>query len=311
MVSEIDPGTGRLLDSSLLVSIGIPTYNRSASLGRAISSALAQDYPNIELVISNNGSTDDTEAICKEYCAKDSRVRYLRQPINRGPTANFQEVLHKSRGDLFMWLSDDDWLDPSYVSTCVKFLASHHDYVLAAGNAKYYRDGQCVGEGEPSDLMSDCPSRRFLDFYWSVVCGHVFYGVMNREMLSGIRNVNALAYDWFMLGAIAFLGKVKTLPSVCIHRSLGGASSSIANIVASQGLPSYQQRLPYLSICGNTIRYTVVQSPTFKSIGIIRRVLLAGRAASIIYRRYCLWPWWRKQARAWQARLGRSGGTGL
>ncbi len=72
------------MDSKPLVSIGIPTYNRASVLRRAVESALTQDHTNLELVISDNASTDETEAVCQEFCERDNRVRYIRQKTNRG-----------------------------------------------------------------------------------------------------------------------------------------------------------------------------------------------------------------------------------
>lgn len=62
-----------------LVSIGLPTFNRSKSLERALDSLLAQTYVNFELIISDNASTDSTESICREYARKDKRIKYFRQ----------------------------------------------------------------------------------------------------------------------------------------------------------------------------------------------------------------------------------------
>ena len=98
-----------------LVSIGIPTYNRERLIGRAIESALNQDYPNIEIVISDNASTDATSEVCRRYAQEQPNVRYVRQPRNLGAIRNFDEVLRQSSGQFFMWLGDDDWLDPNYV----------------------------------------------------------------------------------------------------------------------------------------------------------------------------------------------------
>ena len=104
------------------VSIGIPTYNRVRDLRRAIASATAQDYEDLEIFISDNASTDDTEPVCRSYVASDPRIRYVRQPVNRGATRNFQLALEGARGDFFMWLADDDWLDRSYISRCSEVL---------------------------------------------------------------------------------------------------------------------------------------------------------------------------------------------
>ena len=66
-----------------LVSVGIPTFNRLIMLRRAVDSALSQDYPNLEVVISDNASTDGTQAWCEQLARRDSRVRYVRQPNTR------------------------------------------------------------------------------------------------------------------------------------------------------------------------------------------------------------------------------------
>lgn len=84
------------------VSIGMPVYNGEKFIREALDSLLAQTYTDFELIISDNASTDDTEAICQEYTAKDTRVRYVRQAENKGPAANFQFVLDKAVGVFYV-----------------------------------------------------------------------------------------------------------------------------------------------------------------------------------------------------------------
>ena len=76
-----------------LVTIGMPTYNGARYLAQSLDSLLAQDYPNWELVISDNCSTDGTEAIARSYAAQHPQIRYVRSPLNRGAAANFNRVL--------------------------------------------------------------------------------------------------------------------------------------------------------------------------------------------------------------------------
>lgn len=92
-------GSMNRLEEKPLVSIGIPTYNRAASLRRAIESALAQDYVNLEVVISYNASTDETQAVCEGFARKDSRIRYIRQVTNHGAVANFRNALSQPKGE--------------------------------------------------------------------------------------------------------------------------------------------------------------------------------------------------------------------
>ena len=101
-----------------LVSVGIPTYNRLPRLQRAVASVLAQDYPNLELVVSDNASTDGTEAWLAELAEAHPNVVVHRNPANIGPTRNFNQARDASRGDLLLWLGDDDVIEPGYVSAC-------------------------------------------------------------------------------------------------------------------------------------------------------------------------------------------------
>src|SRR3990167_857582 len=102
-----------------LVSIGLPVYNGAATdrLPRSLDSLLNQTYHNIEITLSDNASTDGTEKICREYAARDSRIRYIRQKENRGVVANFQFVLAKAIGEYFMWAASVDAWAIIYIET--------------------------------------------------------------------------------------------------------------------------------------------------------------------------------------------------
>jgi len=99
-----------------LVSIGMPIYNGEEYVRDALDSLLAQTHNNFELIISDNGSTDKTEQICRWYAARDSRIRYVRQAVNRGAVANFQFVLDEASGQFFMWAAYDDLWGPHFIS---------------------------------------------------------------------------------------------------------------------------------------------------------------------------------------------------
>lgn len=102
------------------VSICIPTYNRCQYLKQTIESALAQDYPNLEVVVSDNASTDDTINVVKSY-SNDLRFSYHRNGSNEGMVANWRILLYELvTGDWFIMLSDDDYLvDHAYISKAV------------------------------------------------------------------------------------------------------------------------------------------------------------------------------------------------
>jgi glycosyltransferase involved in cell wall biosynthesis len=107
-----------------LVSIGIPTYNRADSyLPQALDSALAQTYPNIEVIVSDNFSTDQTSSLIRSRASK--RLRYIRHEKNIGANGNFNYCLEQARGEYFLLLHDD-LIDPDFVETCMAALPKEH-----------------------------------------------------------------------------------------------------------------------------------------------------------------------------------------
>lgn len=113
-----------------LVSLGLPVYNGANYLAQALESLLLQTYPNWELIISDNGSTDATEGICRSFAARDSRIRFHREPSNRGATWNFNRVVELARGPLFRWAAHDDVCAPELLERCVAALAANPWAVL-------------------------------------------------------------------------------------------------------------------------------------------------------------------------------------
>lgn len=93
-----------------LVSVIVPTYNRAHVLPRTLQSVLAQTYPYFELLVIDDGSTDDTPRVMQPFLARDPRVRYRMQP-NGGVSAARNHGLREARGAYIAFLdSDDEWL---------------------------------------------------------------------------------------------------------------------------------------------------------------------------------------------------------
>lgn len=114
------------------LTIGLPVYNGSAFIAGAIESLLAQTHRDFELLISDNASTDDTEAICRRFSA-DPRVRYYRHAQNQGPFPNFAYVLYAAKSPYFMWAAADDRWKPRFAERCVNVLEARPDVGLACG----------------------------------------------------------------------------------------------------------------------------------------------------------------------------------
>lgn len=101
-----------------LVSVVIPTYNRAEQVLKAINSVLKQSYSDFEVLVCDDGSTDDTEERIRAI--DDSRVRYLKQE-NKGPGAARNLGLKNAKGDLIAFLDSDDFWTPEHLEVCAEF----------------------------------------------------------------------------------------------------------------------------------------------------------------------------------------------
>ncbi len=109
-----------------LVTIAIPTYNRADHyLGQALKSARNQTYSNLDIIVADNCSVDATATFVSSIT--DSRIRYIRHPVNIGATNNFNFCLQEAKGDYFLLLSDDDLIDDDFVETCMNSVQCDSD----------------------------------------------------------------------------------------------------------------------------------------------------------------------------------------
>lgn len=99
-----------------LVTVGMPVRNGGAMFQAALRSVLAQTHQNLEIIISDNGSDDETSEIARRAAAEDERVRYFRQEPPITAFDNFFFVLDAARGEAFMWAAHDDLRSEDYVS---------------------------------------------------------------------------------------------------------------------------------------------------------------------------------------------------
>jgi glycosyltransferase involved in cell wall biosynthesis len=129
------------------VSIGMPVFNGEKYIREALDSLLRQTFTDFELIISDNASTDGTEAICRSFSVKDSRIRYIRQVVNLGAAANFELVLVEAVGKYFMWAAYDDLRTPDFIEVLFKMLEQDEKNTSAFGIFKEINDdGKYLGK---------------------------------------------------------------------------------------------------------------------------------------------------------------------
>ena len=144
------------------VSIGLPVYNAQRYLSEALDSLLSQTFSDFELIVSDNGSTDATGDICRDYAARDRRIHYVREQTNRGAIWNFNRVAELSHGEYFKWAAYDDLCYETFLERCVEVLDRQADVVWchslthhmdAAGNVITAKDDPTIPADEPAHSL--------------------------------------------------------------------------------------------------------------------------------------------------------------
>ena len=115
-----------------LVSIIMPVFNTAPYLEEAVLSVLAQGYPDWELIITDDGSTDGSGMLCDEWAARDGRIRVFHQP-NGGVSRARNKALAESEGQYVCFLDSDDYLEPSYLETMLSMQETAGDFPVCCG----------------------------------------------------------------------------------------------------------------------------------------------------------------------------------
>lgn len=226
------PDSARSNNSSF-VSIGLPVFNGGKSIISAIESILSQTYFNFELIISDNGSTDDTSHICESFAARDSRIRYIRQTTNIGAYLNFRFVLEQATGDYFFWAAADDTRSSDFIEANVTFLESNLDY--CASISKSRNEGGKFSPYWVGDrpLNQDCYEKKILVFFKGWHRAAIFYSIYRREVLIGhpqLYKPNFLAQDWAIILHTAKLGHMQRVEQGELLLGTGGISKGIRHL---------------------------------------------------------------------------------
>jgi glycosyltransferase involved in cell wall biosynthesis len=206
------------LPSLPLVSIGVFLYNEERFVHESIAALLAQDYPNLEIIVSDNCSTDNTFAICQSLCTDDSRVTLTRQEENVGVAKNSIAVLDAANGKYFMWASGHDLWSPNLISDCVAALESLPDAALA-----YPASGWIDAQGQSLPLISSTydtrgsnPITRFFTVFWGNA--HPVLGLLRTEYLRRFKVLACAGADQIVLAELAMMGDSLHVPGAMWHR---------------------------------------------------------------------------------------------
>ena len=194
-----------------LVSVGIPVYNGERFIRQALDSVLRQTYDNLEVIISDNASTDKTGEICLEYAARDRRIQYHRSPVNLGVIANFRRAFELSAGDYFMWAAADDVRPTTAVEDCVVALQRNSAAVMAHGPVLVRLEGQeaLVERTNEVHLAGWEAGERVRAFTNGIGHNGMLYGLYKRGALAQGTLGTCLGQDYLLCLQMCLLGPVE------------------------------------------------------------------------------------------------------
>jgi glycosyltransferase involved in cell wall biosynthesis len=201
------------------VSICMPVYNGEMHVREAIQSVFAQTFEDLELIISDNASTDGTQKICLEATTMDPRVQYSRGELNRGLAWNFNRAFELASGRYLVWISHDDVMAPDYISRCVEAIEHDPAAVLCFTNADYIdiRGDLIQRVDMPNPGASAIPSARFKEIllgFCDPICGLMKVEVLRQTRLHG----GYADSDRVLLCDMALRGRFCHIPDFLFYR---------------------------------------------------------------------------------------------
>ena len=127
-----------------LISVILPVYNAEKYLSNCIESILDQSYRKFELIIINDGSTDKSEKIISNYCAKDSRIKYIKNNFNAGITSSLIKGVNQSQGNYIARQDADDISKPERLKKQLSWLLEDEKRVLCGTNADFFESKKII-----------------------------------------------------------------------------------------------------------------------------------------------------------------------
>lgn len=213
------------------VSVLVPNYNYAHFLPEAINSALDQPDVDVDVLVVDNASTDDSVAVVEKIAAADSRVRLIRHEVNKGTIFSFNEGVQNTDGHYFVLLCSDDLLTSGSLARSVALMEANPSVGFTYGYVKSFTDGLPVAESAVKG--------------WSVWPGHRWFVeryrdarnvVVTPEVVMRRSVINALYFDtrfrdrsdlllWLRAALISDVGRVHG-PVQAFHRVHDASLSS-------------------------------------------------------------------------------------
>lgn len=175
-----------------LISVIVPVYNQELFLSRCVESILKQSFSNFELLLINDGSTDDSGRLCDEWGMSEERIKVFHQE-NAGVSAVRNRGIAHAKGKYIVFVDSDDWVETDYLSHLIGLLPGNEKRgLIIQGFQSYSPDGACLNSGmhlEKASSGEACEIGMMIEEYDLGECGYTVSKLYDRSMLQqyGIR----------------------------------------------------------------------------------------------------------------------------
>jgi glycosyltransferase involved in cell wall biosynthesis len=207
------------------VSVGLPVYNGERFVSEAIEAVLKQSFGDLELIISDNASSDRTEQICRDYAASDKRVRYYRNSVNVGVNPNYRRVFSLSTAEYFKWVTHDDLQTLDFLEKSVPIMDKDPGIVVCYPRVAVIDEHGNVLEHRSYGLNTDSsdvqePDKRLQQILCINWGSPPLYGLMRSSVLRRTPLLGSTyAADQILLAELALHGRFYEIPEdLLLHR---------------------------------------------------------------------------------------------
>jgi glycosyltransferase involved in cell wall biosynthesis len=285
--------------ASTKVSILMATWNRAGLLGAAIRSVLEQSFKDWELIISDDGSTDDTPEVVRNWQKKEARIVYARSEKNEGISKNYNKGLRIARGEYVAMIDDDDpWCDKNKLRKQIEFLDKNRDYVGCGGGVivvdKDKKPARHASRGDAGRELyrylkpeTDAEIRKYMLFSNPMANSTTIFRRDVAERLGWYDETTRYSGDrdfWLKMGTV---GKLYNFREHFSYYTMSGENTSIAKLrphlkASLMIMRRYKKNYPHYwpALLFNLVQYwyaflpIFIRKPIHKTLARLKRVVV-------------------------------------
>lgn len=284
------------------VSIGLPVYNGENFIQETLDSLLAQTFPNFELIICDNASTDNTETICQEYSTKDKRIRYYRNSKNLGAAKNYNRTFELSTAQYFKWAAHDDLCAPEFLERCVEILDSYPSVILCYPQEHWIdENGNIIKtNSDLLNLRSPKATQRFKQYHdiWHQrgYMPAMVFGLIRANELNKTKLIEEYIWaDLPLCAELALRGEFYEIPEyLFFYRYHSQTSRAIRKKSGGSGLLAWYN--PNHKKAITMVNWTIF----LQYLKVINRVPLSWSAKAYCYGQMVRWVSWKWKRLGWE-----------